>query len=194
MGETSETSSANRRTGRGQGPSCSNGPNDSARRLGWRGLDRARSDGGFPPVELAVQAIGDALEQVVGRANRGNVEDRVVAIADERPLVGVGREGVADLAGVAGRPTVARAALGGVLGREVQEVDRVARLAEIGALLHQRAEELDVLVFRAGLGRASLEVARLVVLLLAPEKEHLGLAVSAASRPWDGAPGRTRTA
>ena len=127
----------------------------------------------LPAVELAMEAVGDALEQVVGLPNGRDVQHRRRLLTHQRPLVRVLGKWVASLAGVPGRTAVHRTGLRVLPIPEVQVVQDVPRLGQVGADLHHLAEERDVLVLEAGHGRSRLQVDRLLVLLLLPlEQEH----------------------
>src|SRR5918995_2511463 len=53
--------------------------------------------GSLPAVEVAAEAIGDPLEQLISGVDTVRVQDRVLALAHERPLIGVLREWLANL-------------------------------------------------------------------------------------------------
>ena len=72
----------------------------------------------------------------------------------------------------ADRPSSAPASADGP-APEIEVVERVARLLEVGALLQELAEEGQILVLDAELGRPGLGIDRFVVLPLAAEQGHV---------------------
>jgi hypothetical protein len=125
------------------------------------------------------------LKQVVGGIDAVRVEDRIRPLAHERPLAGIlGKR--ADLARVSGRSALLRAGFGRGLAREVEVVQRVARLMEVGALLQELTEQREILVLDAELGRPGLGVDGLVALFLAAEQGHVRSSDQIWSKPGRG--------
>ena len=71
-----------------------------------------------------MEAIGDALEQVVRGNHTAGVQHGIRALADERPLIRLLRQRVAHLACVSGRASLLSAGLG---RREAYELAESAR-------------------------------------------------------------------